>query len=228
MIFERIGHYPAIIQEPVKRWVAQPLRSSFAFGNKGRRLNDIGSSVTLKSPEIQKDSAFWVTAMLAPCIFVAAVSREAGGEIDEAVVGHFSTRFAYRSISSLLGNLKSGADTSSIFIAGLAEKASHESLAGTCIELVDEAGEFGIPLRLEWSAEDRPILRDNRSGKIISDIGIGLNNDNRDFSYIRNVGFGVTTTHAVMLSTVFQHGTNIVPKWTHLLGEDVGLLTHTH
>ncbi len=221
---ERIAHYPKALTVPVIKIFQDPSYHG-RIRRKGYRLNNVSETMSFNKRDLSPENAIWVSALLAPCIFISVIGKDAMGGLQEARAGHFSTRFVNHEIDQFLSKMQTPREKINIWITGMSQKTSHRSLKGTTERLVDRIIHFGIPLTLEWENEELPLLRDVRNDQLVSDIGLGLLKDKEnDEDICRLVSLGITSSHSLFISTIYSRLTGDYYH-THVFTEDTGVIT---
>jgi len=229
IMLSAIAHYPESLRKPIGAILENPakhMRHVF----EGPRINFPSDTITLKGKDLPLEGATWVSAALAPCFFIALVSRNDRGDLQEVNAGHFSAHFDDREFSSFLAQIEAPPERNRFFIAGMAQRTSHFTLKRSAERILGGINTFGLPVSLGWENEARPYLTDLRSGRRVSDLGLGLSDGaEEDKALGRYVSLGVTSTHVALVSTVFRRTPGVLtPYQTHLITEETGVITKEH
>lgn len=200
MTLGRIAHYPPVFQSQIRRVLTGSTQEQYRCARQGYHLL---TDETKRLESLSSEEPVWASASLAPCLFIGALITNGQGRFQEARAGHFSTRFLPSEIRSFLSNPSVPANATKVWVAGLAQKSSPISLKETTVRLVGAINDSGIPLTIQWENEERPLLTDPRTSEIVSDLGLGVQYRDKPFSTLgRIVSFGVTSSHAAMISRI--------------------------
>ena len=223
----KIAHYPAPLRGQVGEIIRHPLVSQGEIGERDYRLaHETGEPIAISREALSSPNGAWIGAPASTCFIMAIVARNGSDEIEAAKVGHFPATFSIPKFDRFLRSTGNPAENISIGIAGMAQRP-FGLLKGSVECLVRRVGSFGIPLSLSWEKGAIPVLTDDRSGCVISDLGLAGKLHERTW-FGRQVSFGVMSRNWVLVSTV--HNMYQMPSWlyTTLLTEDLGTMIHDH
>ncbi|HTY12972.1 MAG TPA: hypothetical protein VMD02_02160 [Candidatus Omnitrophota bacterium] len=188
-MIQSLNNFPARQSVPLARLTADPASAHRQIMSLGQRLGFTGE-IKWERTNLASGADLVATAACGPCLFIAKVESDAVGQFERSLIGHWSVNFTPRMVNDFLGYDRSAAKRTKLFLAGMSQRSSHDSLRDSVLELFGRINDYGVPLSLVWDAPDRPVLTDLRDGRIISDLGLGLNSEpgfvSRQISFIGN------------------------------------------
>jgi hypothetical protein len=230
-MISRIAHYPASLKMPVAAFLEEPLRAKRTLSKWGRvrQLNETGATTKITKEEAVQGEVAWILTTTSPCVFMAAVVRDGRDEFLEARAGHFSVAFSPAEMDRFLDKSRTPAENTVVRVSGLARRSSRDSLERTTVRIVERVAAFGIPLSLQWEANDRPQLFDSRNGQLVSDLGLGILPQGlleEDIYVSRIHAFGVADGHSILVNVALeQQGVQrSKPLYVQIITEDVGTI----
>lgn len=220
----KIAHYP----QPFIRAIGKLAGSNRLVhprdvtNGKGRNLNNISMSESVRGSDLSTNEAVWFYTMLAPCTMGAVVQFTERGDVEKAVVGHFPTSDTHYEIPKMLQGYDPA--RSHLFMAGMSQRTSHETLRNSCEKLAQGLQDKGFIYSLDWKLEDRPVFLDlSESPRYISDLGLGAKASGteglRRFAYV-----GITQRDAIMLSLRYLGEDPLRPTHLTILARDQGII----
>jgi|GEM_PF-1875214 len=214
-VLKTLHNQPAAIKKGVELFLQHRMRSKTSDVMAGHRfisLHDFSMPpAVMRAKDIARWEAVWFEAFVTPCLFLAATKRDAQQNIEMAIAGHFSATVSYRDIKSALANFGSpeGVD---VMLAGFGERSSHESLSESMVKVGTALLSFGLNYGVHFKKKDFPVVYDVESGRVVSDLGLNLNNSSSSDRFGRHVVFGVTPTSSILLSAR-AHMNPVPSKW---------------
>jgi hypothetical protein len=192
----RISNYPHAFRDAIARFSrGKTLNGERPLRGETRRVNDV---TRIEQESLRKTEAIWALSFFSTCTMVAAAQFEQNGEISKGFAGHFGVNEVEIDTIRLLKEGEYDPSKTAIFMAGMSQRASKETLRRACEELSRGMQEIGFPNELFWSSEDYPHFY-NPKGEhpvIVSDMGLGLDGSRM----MRTVYAGFTINEMIMLS----------------------------
>jgi len=191
-VIHRINQFPAKFREQAVPVLSGKLDSCSGLRRASRALNLFDEPVIGHS--LRPDEPCWFYAGLQPCLFVGAIFGRPGSGYQEFRAAHLSAAFMSQEIEEVLPIAPRA-----VWFAGMANRSSHSTLSASVDKIVAALRKVGVEISVSWETDERPQLVDQRTGSLISDLGLDIGGLK---DLYRQVFFGISSNHSLLISLV--------------------------